>query len=56
MNFEEKVNKVKTLFEQQKQILSNLTIQNYFDSAIKIRSLELQKEIIKAIPKIKPAN
>lgn len=50
MEIQKKQIKIKNLFDQQKEVLSNLTISNYFDSAIKIRSLELQKEIIKAIP------
>ncbi|MDI6033980.1 hypothetical protein QLS91_12940 [Flavobacterium sp. LB2P84] len=50
MDIQEKVNKVQNLFNQQKNILSELNIKNYIDSAIKIRQLEFQKELIKAIP------
>lgn len=50
MNTNEKLNRIKLLFESQKLILSNMTIENMFDSLEEIKSLELQKEIIKAIP------
>lgn len=55
MDSQEKYSKIKNLFDQQKDVLSKITIENYFDSAIKIRKLEFQKAIIKAIPK-KTAN
>ena len=56
MDTQEKTIKVKNLFDQQKEVLSELNIENLRNSMIKIRMLELQKEIIKAIPTIKPAN
>lgn len=55
MGTQEKIIKVKNLFNLQKEVLSKLTTENFKDSIIKIRKLELQKEIIKAIPK-KTAN
>jgi hypothetical protein len=55
METKEKIIKVKILFDQQKELLSKLSIENFGESMIKIRKLELQKEIIKAIPK-KTAN
>ena len=55
MGTQEKIIKVKNLFDQQKEVLSELSIENFRNSIIKIRKLELQKEIIKAIPK-KTAN
>lgn len=55
MEIQEKIIKVKNLFDQQKEVLSELNLENFRDSIIKIRKLELQKEIIKAIPK-KTAN
>jgi hypothetical protein len=53
MESEEKYNRVKNLFDQQKQILSELNIENYFESMIKIRLLEVQKDMTIAIPKYK---
>lgn len=53
MDTQEKIIKVKNLFDQQKELLSKLSIENFGESMIKIRKLELQKEIIKAIPKYK---
>jgi len=53
MKIEEKVNKVETLFNKQKKVFSELNIENYIESMIKIRSLELQKDIIIAIPTTK---
>ena len=56
MDIQEKTIKVKNLFDQQKEVLSELNLENFRNSMIKIRMLELQKEIIKAIPTNKPAN
>jgi len=53
MGSEEKYNRVKNLFDQQKQIVSELNIENYVESMIKIRSLEVQKDMVIAIPKYK---
>lgn len=50
MTTEEKTNKVKEYFNMQKEVILNINITNYFESINKIRYLELQKEIIKAIP------
>ena len=56
MRIQEKINKLESCFLEQKKILQNISLDNYFDSICKIRMLELQKEIIKAIPTTKPAN
>ena len=56
MDTQEKTIKVKNLFDQQKEVISELNIENFRNSMIKIRMLELQKEIIKAIPTKKPTN
>lgn len=56
MEIKEKVNKVETLFNQQKDILSELNTENFLESIIKIRILELQKDIIIAIPNKKASN
>jgi len=53
MKIEEKVNKVETLFNKQKKVFSELNTENFLESMIKIRSLELQKDIIIAIPTTK---
>ena len=50
MEIQEKIHRVKNLFNQQKEVLSEINIENFGESIIKIRKLELQKEIIKAIP------
>lgn len=50
MTIDEKKNKIQNLFNQQKEILSNITSNNYFDSILNIRKLEVQKEIIIRIP------
>lgn len=56
MNIQEKKNKIQNCFNEQKKLLDKLNFSNYFDTVSNIRSLELQKEIIKAIPTTKPAN
>jgi hypothetical protein len=53
MNSEEKTKRLRYLFEEQKLILSKINFSNFIESTKKIRSLELQKEIIKAIPNYK---
>lgn len=50
MEIQEKIYRVKNLFNQQKQVLSEINIENFGESIIKIRKLELEKEIVKAIP------
>ena len=50
MEIQEKIHRVKNLFNQQKEVLTEMNIENLGESIIKIRKLELQKEIIKAIP------
>ena len=50
MRIEEKVSRCKKVFELQKEVVQNITLENYFDSIKKIRQLEIQKEMIKAIP------
>lgn len=56
MEIQEKLNKVEDLFNQQKKVLSELNIKNFGESMIEMRKLELQKEIVKAIPNIKKAS
>jgi hypothetical protein len=56
MKIEEKVNKVETLFNKQKKILSELNTENFLESLIKIRILEVQKHIVISIPTKKPLN
>lgn len=56
MKIQEKTNIVKKLFNQQKEVLSELNVTNFGESIKKIRMLELQKEIVKAIPDIKKAS
>lgn len=53
MRIEEKLSKAKKVFESQKEVVQNLTLENYFDSLRKIRELELQKQMIIAIPTTK---
>lgn len=53
MRIEEKVSKTKKAFESQKEVVQNITLENYFDSIKKIRQLELQKQMIIAIPTTK---
>ena len=50
MEIQEKIHRVKNLFNQQKEVLSEINIENFGESIIKIRKLELEKEIVKAIP------
>ena len=50
MEIQEKLHRVKNLFNQQKEVLSEINIENFGESIIKIRKLELEKEIVKAIP------
>ncbi len=50
MEIQEKIYRVKNLFNQQKEVLSEINIENFGESIIKIRKLELEKEIVKAIP------
>ena len=50
MEIQEKIDRVKNLFNQQREVLTEINIENFGESIIKIRKLELQKEIIKAIP------
>ena len=52
MKIEEKINKVRELYNMQKEILSSINIDNFFESTYKIIYLELQKEIIKSTPTI----
>jgi hypothetical protein len=56
MQIEEKYNIVKNLFDQQKKVFSELNIENYIESMIKIRILEVQKHIVISIPTKKPLN
>ena len=56
MTFEEKVLQAKSIYENQKEVYSKINLSNYFNSIQTIRKLELQKEIIKAIPTTKPTN
>lgn len=56
MEIPEKINRVKNLFNQQKEVLSELNIENFGESMIKIKKLELQKEMVKAIPNTKKAS
>lgn len=53
MEITEKVKRVQNLFNQQKEILSKITIENSFETIVEIRKLELQKEMVKAIPTAK---
>lgn len=50
MTINEKYNRIESLFNQQKELFQKINLKNYFDTAFKIRQLEFQKEIIKAIP------
>lgn len=50
MEIQEKIHRVKNLFNQQKEVLSEINIENFGESIIKIRKLELEKQIVKAIP------
>lgn len=50
MEIQEKIHRVKNLFNQQKEVLSEINIENFLESIIKISKLELEKEIVKAIP------
>ena len=50
MEIQEKIHRVKNLFNQQKEVLTEMNIENFGESIIKIRKLELEKEIVKAIP------
>lgn len=56
MESQEKINRIENLFNQQKEVLSDLNVKNFGESMIKIRKLELQKEIVKAIPNTKKAS
>lgn len=56
MEIQEKIKKVESCFLDQKKLLQNISLSNYFTTISEIRKLELQKEIIKAIPTTKPAN
>jgi hypothetical protein len=53
VRIEEKLSRAKKVFESQKEVVQNITLENYFDSIKKIRELELQKEMIIAIPTTK---
>jgi len=53
VRIEEKVSRCKKVFELQKEVFQNITLENYFDSIKKIRQLEIQKEMIKAVPTTK---
>lgn len=56
MESQEKINRIKNLFNHQKEVLSELNVTNFGESIHKIRMLELQKEIIKAIPNTRKAS
>lgn len=53
MSIEEKRKRLEEVFELQKSLMKNLRIDNFFDTLQKVRKLELQKEMIKAIPSLK---
>lgn len=51
MDAVEKLRRIRNIHIEQTILLSNIKVNNYFDTIKQIRLLELQKEIIKAIPK-----
>ena len=55
MEVNDKRTKIENLFDQQKEILQKVNIENLFHSISELRTLELQKEIVKAIPVNKKA-
>ncbi len=50
MTITEKRIRLEEIFELQKKFIQNISLENYFDTLQKVRQLELQKEMVKAIP------
>ena len=56
MDINDKKARLESCFNKQKKLLENLNFKNFFETATSIKAIELQNEIIKAIPTTKASN